>query len=61
MTPRSLLRGIIPSKWLAVFADGKVIAGHKIHSLVFPSITRIPENAEDAGITIVETQLKDFA
>lgn len=44
-----------PSKWLAIFADGKVIAGHKIHSLVFPSITRIPEGAEDAGTTIVKT------
>lgn len=44
-----------PSKWLAVYADGKTISDHRIHSLVFPSITRIPEGAEDAGTTIVKT------
>lgn len=44
-----------PSKWLAVYTDGKAIGNHKIHSLVFPSITRIPEGVEDAGTTIVKT------
>ena len=44
-----------PTKWLAIYTDGKVISGHKIHSLVFPAITRIPQSAEDAGTTIVKT------
>lgn len=42
-----------PSKWLALSANGKVIAGHRIHALVLPSIIRLPEDAEDPGVTIV--------
>jgi pyrrolidone-carboxylate peptidase len=42
-----------PSKWLALSANGKVIAGHRIHTLILPSIIRLPEDAEDHGVTIV--------
>lgn len=42
-----------PSKWLALTADHTVIAGHEIHSLVFPSVVLIPEVQEHPGETIV--------
>ena len=43
-----------PSKWLALHVDGKVIANHKIHSLVFPSVTMLPEGVEHPGETVVK-------
>jgi pyrrolidone-carboxylate peptidase len=43
-----------PSKWLALSVDGKVIADHRIHTLVFPSTVRLPEGMENAGTTIVK-------
>jgi len=42
-----------PSKWLALSTDGKNISDYKIHSLVFPSIVRFPDYAENPGETIV--------
>lgn len=38
--------------------SSKNIAGHTIHSLVFPSIVRLPEDAEDHGTTIVKKALE---
>src|SRR3989344_3898158 len=38
-----------PTKWLALSADGKVIAGYEIHSLVFPSVVLNPEGVENKG------------
>src|SRR3989339_663820 len=43
-----------PAKWLALTAEGKIIAGHKISSLVFPTTIMIPPHAEDSGATIVK-------
>lgn len=43
-----------PTKWLALSADGKVIAGYEIHSFVFPSIVLLPEGMENPGETIVK-------
>ena len=42
-----------PTKWLALFADGKVIAGYEIHSLVFPSVVLNPEGVENKGEAII--------
>ena len=42
-----------PSKWLALSADGKVIADYEIHSLVFPSVVLLPQGKENHGETIV--------
>ncbi len=42
-----------PSKWLALAAEGKLIAGYRIHSLVLPSTVLIPEGVEDPGTKIV--------
>lgn len=42
-----------PTKWLALFVDGKDIAGYEIHSLVFPSVVLLPEGIENPGETIV--------
>src|SRR3990167_276218 len=36
-----------PTKWLALYADGKVIAGYEIHSLVFSSVVFFSEGAEN--------------
>lgn len=47
-----------PSKWLALAAENQIIAGHKIYSLVFPSIIRLPADAEDHGTTIVKKALQ---
>jgi pyrrolidone-carboxylate peptidase len=47
-----------PTKWLALTADGKIINGHKIHSLVFPSIIRFPKDAETPGETIVKKAIE---
>lgn len=43
-----------PSKWLVLRAEGKVIAGHQIHSLVFPSVVNIPEGIENPGTMILK-------
>ncbi len=43
-----------PTKWLALKTDGKIISGHKIYSLVFPSIIRLPKDAENHGETIIK-------
>ena len=42
-----------PTKWLALFADGKIIAGYEIHSLVFSSFVLVPEGTEDPGEMII--------
>ncbi|MFA4815277.1 MAG: hypothetical protein WC924_05140 [Candidatus Gracilibacteria bacterium] len=47
-----------PTKWLALELDGKIIHGHKIHSLVFPSIIRLPKDAEDPGERIVKKAIE---
>ncbi len=47
-----------PTKWLSLKAEGKVINGHKIHSLVFPSIIRLPRDAENHGETIVKKAIE---
>jgi pyrrolidone-carboxylate peptidase len=41
---------VSPSKWLALSANGRVISEHRMHALIFPSISRL---AEDPGVTIV--------
>ncbi|OGZ01868.1 MAG: hypothetical protein A2946_02955 [Candidatus Liptonbacteria bacterium RIFCSPLOWO2_01_FULL_53_13] len=38
-----------PTKWLALSADGKVIAGYEIYSLVFPSVVLNAEGVENKG------------
>jgi|SRR3989338_2659688 len=43
-----------PSKWLALFVDGKVIAGYEIHSLVFPIAVLFPEGTENPGEAIIK-------
>lgn len=43
-----------PSKRLVLSAEGKIIAGHKIFSLVFPTTTLLPSGIEDPGETIVK-------
>ena len=45
---------INPAKWLVLAAEGKIIAGHQIYSLVFPTTIMIPPHAEDSGTTIVK-------
>lgn len=42
-----------PTKWLALAVDRKIIQGHRIHSLIFPSIIRLPNDAENHGEIIV--------
>lgn len=42
-----------PSKWLALSVDGKVLDGHKIHSLVFPSVVLFAAGTEDPGEMII--------
>ncbi len=42
-----------PTKYLALSANGKVISGYKIHSLLFPSVVYVPEGSENPGETIV--------
>ncbi|MFH0773589.1 MAG: hypothetical protein V1922_04740 [bacterium] len=49
---------INPAKWLALAAEGKTIAGHKIVSLVFPTTTLLPNGVENPGTTIVNTAIK---
>ncbi len=48
-----------PSKWLALSVDGKIIADHEIHSLVFTPIVIIPDGMDDPGTTIV-TRAKEI-
>ncbi|MBI5456297.1 hypothetical protein HY969_01020 [Candidatus Kaiserbacteria bacterium] len=43
-----------PTKWLALAADGKVVADREIHSLVFPSVVLIPQGGENPGETVVK-------
>ncbi|HEV2403654.1 MAG TPA: hypothetical protein VGS08_05650 [Candidatus Saccharimonadales bacterium] len=43
-----------PTKWAALMADGKEIAGYKIHSLVLPSVVRLSSDIDDAGTTILK-------
>lgn len=45
---------INPAKWLALYANGKTIAKHKIFSLIFPTTTLLPGGVEDPGTTIVK-------
>lgn len=47
-----------PTKWLALATDGKIINGHKIHTLVFPSVIRLPNDAENPGETIVKKAIE---
>ena len=47
-----------PTKWLALAVDGKIINGHKIHSLIFPSVIRLPQDAENHGEIIVKKAIK---
>jgi|SRR3989344_9142 len=42
-----------PTKWLALSAEGKTIAGYEIHSLVFPSVVLNPEGIENKGETTI--------
>ena len=42
------------SKWLALAANGKVIANYEIHSLVFPSVVFVAEGRENPGELIVK-------
>lgn len=42
-----------PTKWLALATDGKIIQRHRIHSLIFPSIILLPNDAENHGEIIV--------
>jgi len=44
-----------PTKWLALSAGGKQLAGYTIHSLVLPSVVLVPAGAEDPGIRIIKT------
>jgi pyrrolidone-carboxylate peptidase len=43
-----------PTKWLALAADGKEIAGYQVHSLVLPSVVRLSSDVDDAGTTILK-------
>jgi len=43
-----------PTKWLALSANGKVIADYEIHSLVFPAVVLFPEGEENPGEVIVK-------
>jgi|SRR6185437_16608828 len=43
-----------PSKWLALSVDGKRISDYEIHSLVFPSVVRFSEDAENPGDRVVK-------
>ncbi|MFZ2150327.1 MAG: hypothetical protein WAV15_04170 [Minisyncoccia bacterium] len=43
-----------PTKWLALSADGKVIADHEIYSLIFPAIVLFPEGEQNPGEVIVK-------
>ena len=45
---------INPSKWLALSADSKIIAGYEIHSTVFPSVVLLSERAESPGEIIIK-------
>ncbi|MFA5843178.1 MAG: hypothetical protein WC882_05955 [Candidatus Gracilibacteria bacterium] len=47
-----------PTKWLALKMRGKVVCGHKIHSVVFPSIVRYPEDAETPGEMLVKKAIE---
>ena len=38
-----------PTKWLALYADGKVIADYEIHSLIFPAVVLLTEGEENPG------------
>ena len=49
---------INPSKWLAVYANGRMIAGHKIFSIIFPTTTLLPSGVEDPGTTIVKKAIE---
>jgi pyrrolidone-carboxylate peptidase len=42
-----------PSKWLALSANGKIVAGYEIHSLVFPSVVSVSKGAENPGEIII--------
>jgi pyrrolidone-carboxylate peptidase len=43
-----------PTKWLALSADSKIIAGYEIHSMVFPSVVVLPQGKENHGEIIVK-------
>jgi pyrrolidone-carboxylate peptidase len=43
-----------PTKWAALTADGKEIAGYQVHSLVLPSVVRLSPEIDDAGTTILK-------
>ncbi|KKR03240.1 MAG: Pyrrolidone-carboxylate peptidase [Candidatus Uhrbacteria bacterium GW2011_GWF2_39_13] len=47
-----------PTKWLALTTNGKIINGHKVHGLIFPSIIRLPKDAENHGETIVKKAIE---
>lgn len=47
-----------PGKWLVTWADGKIIAGHRIHSLVFPTTIMLPPGVEDPGTRIVKKAME---
>lgn len=47
-----------PAKWLALAVEGKIIVGHRIHSLVFPTVVLLPPDAEDQGETIVRKAIE---
>lgn len=42
-----------PSKWLALSADGRIVSGHEVHSMVFPAIVLFDE-ADDPGERIIQ-------
>jgi pyrrolidone-carboxylate peptidase len=48
-----------PTKWLALSSDRKIVAGHEIRSLVFPTPMRIPEDAENPG-EIIAREAEEF-
>lgn len=43
-----------PTKWLALSAEGRILADHKIYSLIFPSIVGLPKDTEDPGSVIIK-------
>lgn len=47
-----------PSKWLALAVDGKTIQNHFVNSLFFPTVVRLPVDAEDQGEVIVQKAIE---
>lgn len=47
-----------PSKWLALAVDGKIISNHYLHSLIFPTVVRLPPEAENQGEVIVQKAIE---